>query len=162
MPELLYLLFTRTTPSPDSILWWSFLPDFLYQRRISCICGRQIDFLSYILFRIGHIPPKSKEVQSCLFASNGLILISTQKELNRDFISEESTGRTKNNDRLLTLVKAATRRGYSVTSTWLSRRLISSCGAVVSAWSKSTMLGWFAYIRSRRGVNSPRPWVQDS
>jgi predicted CoA-binding protein len=50
-------------------------------------------------------------------------------------------GLTKNRDREVMLVKAATRNGYSITPVSPSRRLMFNCGVVVSASAKSTMVG---------------------
>ena len=55
------------------------------------------------------------------------------------------------------LANAAARRGYSITPTSPSSRLIFIWGLVVSASEKSIMFEWFAYILSFFGVDSPLP-----
>ena len=140
----------------DCVLWCGFVAKLVYQWRVCRIGSRQIDLLAGILAWTRYVSFESYIKDSRVFPANRFALAISSVQLPQLFYVG-TTVLTKNRDNVLMLAKAATRKGYSVTPVWPSSRLMSSWGFVDSASEKSTILGWFAYIRRWRGVDSPLP-----
>lgn len=138
----------------DSMLWCGLFVQFVHQGRVGSIGGGQVNLFGSVFPRTGCIPFES-EVENSRPLSTNWFTLQTIVTTVYNVLPERTL--TKKSERLLMLAKAATRKGYSVTSICPSNRLMSSCGLVDSASEKSMMLVWLAYIRRWSGVVSPLP-----